>query len=209
MNDYVTFYFLFVCFRMFVVQQIPESNLLMLVVQADCDCSRQHAPITMEPKEVKYILWYFGIHWVWWFILRNHHSLPYITYVREGVCIIRVLDVKVVLIYHHVNLLLHYLRRSQRELITTKTLLCWVVPYHLYFYLFFPNEFPLYCSSWTDCIMYTFYLHWTGKNSRPHCVSSLVYLGNKYFLVQNFISSLGIKDKLLLILVIGSYTCNT
>ncbi|XP_026219388.1 voltage-dependent calcium channel subunit alpha-2/delta-4 isoform X2 [Anabas testudineus] len=42
------------CQKMFVVQQIPESNLLMLVVQADCDCSRQHAPITMEPKEVKY-----------------------------------------------------------------------------------------------------------------------------------------------------------
>ncbi|XP_055367095.1 voltage-dependent calcium channel subunit alpha-2/delta-4 isoform X3 [Betta splendens] len=42
------------CQKMFVVQQIPESNLLMLVVQADCDCSRQHPPITMEPKEVKY-----------------------------------------------------------------------------------------------------------------------------------------------------------
>ncbi|KAF3705110.1 Voltage-dependent calcium channel subunit alpha-2/delta-4 [Channa argus] len=41
---------------MFVVQQIPESNLLMLVVQADCDCSRQYPRITMEPKEVKYIL---------------------------------------------------------------------------------------------------------------------------------------------------------
>lgn len=44
------------CVRMFVVQQIPESNLLMLVIQADCDCSRQYPPITMEPKEVKYIL---------------------------------------------------------------------------------------------------------------------------------------------------------
>ncbi|KAM9845925.1 voltage-dependent calcium channel subunit alpha-2/delta-4 [Aulostomus maculatus] len=43
------------CQKMFVVQQIPESNLLLLVVQADCDCSRQYAPITMEPKEVKYI----------------------------------------------------------------------------------------------------------------------------------------------------------
>ncbi|XP_026182191.1 voltage-dependent calcium channel subunit alpha-2/delta-4 [Mastacembelus armatus] len=42
------------CQKMFVVQQIPESNLLMLVVQADCDCSRQYAPITMEPMEVKY-----------------------------------------------------------------------------------------------------------------------------------------------------------
>ncbi|KAM7378236.1 hypothetical protein PAMA_013228 [Pampus argenteus] len=45
------------CQKMFVVQQIPESNLLMLVVQADCDCSRQYPPITMEPKEVKYILY--------------------------------------------------------------------------------------------------------------------------------------------------------
>ncbi|TNN45499.1 Voltage-dependent calcium channel subunit alpha-2/delta-3 [Liparis tanakae] len=44
------------CQKMFVVQQIPESNLLMLVVQADCDCSRQYAPITMAPEEVKYIL---------------------------------------------------------------------------------------------------------------------------------------------------------
>ncbi|XP_030004928.1 voltage-dependent calcium channel subunit alpha-2/delta-4 isoform X4 [Sphaeramia orbicularis] len=42
------------CQKMFVVQQIPDSNLLMLVVQADCDCSRQYSPITMEPKEVKY-----------------------------------------------------------------------------------------------------------------------------------------------------------
>ncbi|XP_033470392.2 voltage-dependent calcium channel subunit alpha-2/delta-4 isoform X1 [Epinephelus lanceolatus] len=44
------------CQKMFVVQQIPDSNLLMLVVQADCDCSRQYPPITMEPKEVRYIL---------------------------------------------------------------------------------------------------------------------------------------------------------
>ncbi|XP_033989214.1 voltage-dependent calcium channel subunit alpha-2/delta-4 [Trematomus bernacchii] len=42
------------CQKMFVVQQIPDSNLLMLVVQADCDCSKQYPPITMEPKEVKY-----------------------------------------------------------------------------------------------------------------------------------------------------------
>uniref|UniRef100_A0AAQ5XKN7 Calcium voltage-gated channel auxiliary subunit alpha2delta 4 n=1 Tax=Amphiprion ocellaris TaxID=80972 RepID=A0AAQ5XKN7_AMPOC len=39
------------CQKMFVVQQIPDSNLLMLVVQADCDCSRQYSRITMEPKE--------------------------------------------------------------------------------------------------------------------------------------------------------------
>lgn len=44
------------CVRVFVVQQIPDSNLLMLVVQADCDCSRQYLPLTTEPKEVKYIL---------------------------------------------------------------------------------------------------------------------------------------------------------
>ncbi|XP_059895012.1 voltage-dependent calcium channel subunit alpha-2/delta-4-like isoform X2 [Gadus macrocephalus] len=43
------------CQKMFVVQQVPDSNLLMLVVQADCDCSRQYPPITMEPMEVKYI----------------------------------------------------------------------------------------------------------------------------------------------------------
>ncbi|XP_036066052.1 voltage-dependent calcium channel subunit alpha-2/delta-4 isoform X3 [Oryzias melastigma] len=42
------------CQKMFVVQQIPESNLLMLVVQADCDCSKQYPPLTLEPKEVKY-----------------------------------------------------------------------------------------------------------------------------------------------------------
>uniref|UniRef100_A0A8C5HG80 VWFA domain-containing protein n=1 Tax=Gouania willdenowi TaxID=441366 RepID=A0A8C5HG80_GOUWI len=43
------------CKKMFVVQQIPDSNLLMLVSQADCDCSRQFPALTMEPKEVKYI----------------------------------------------------------------------------------------------------------------------------------------------------------
>ncbi|XP_047431282.1 voltage-dependent calcium channel subunit alpha-2/delta-4 isoform X2 [Mugil cephalus] len=42
------------CQKMFVVQQIPESNLLMLVVQADCDCSRHYSPITMAAEEVKY-----------------------------------------------------------------------------------------------------------------------------------------------------------
>lgn len=51
----------FMCVRVFVVQQIPDSNLLMLVVQADCDCSRQYPPITMEPKEVKYILSHYVI----------------------------------------------------------------------------------------------------------------------------------------------------
>ncbi|XP_017545867.1 voltage-dependent calcium channel subunit alpha-2/delta-4 isoform X2 [Pygocentrus nattereri] len=42
------------CQKMFVLQQIMNSNLVMLVVQADCDCSRQFAPITLTPKEVKY-----------------------------------------------------------------------------------------------------------------------------------------------------------
>ncbi|XP_055010012.1 voltage-dependent calcium channel subunit alpha-2/delta-4 [Boleophthalmus pectinirostris] len=42
------------CQKMFVVQQVPDTNLLMLVVQADCDCSRQYSPITLNPQEVKY-----------------------------------------------------------------------------------------------------------------------------------------------------------
>ncbi len=44
------------CFRMFVVQQIPDSNLVLVVTQADCDCSRQYGSILLEPKEIKYIL---------------------------------------------------------------------------------------------------------------------------------------------------------
>lgn len=44
------------CFRMFVVQAIPDSNLVLVVTQADCDCSRQYGPILLEPKEIKYIL---------------------------------------------------------------------------------------------------------------------------------------------------------
>ncbi|XP_060741743.1 voltage-dependent calcium channel subunit alpha-2/delta-4 isoform X2 [Tachysurus vachellii] len=43
------------CQKMFVLQQVVNSNLVMLVVQADCDCSRHYAPITLTPKEVKYI----------------------------------------------------------------------------------------------------------------------------------------------------------
>ncbi|XP_067284318.1 voltage-dependent calcium channel subunit alpha-2/delta-4 [Pseudorasbora parva] len=42
------------CQKVFVINQIPDSNLLLVVIQADCDCSRQYPPITMEPKEVKY-----------------------------------------------------------------------------------------------------------------------------------------------------------
>ncbi|MBN3319013.1 CA2D4 protein, partial [Atractosteus spatula] len=43
------------CQKMFVVQEISNSNLLMLISQADCDCSN-YPPLTLEPKEVKYIL---------------------------------------------------------------------------------------------------------------------------------------------------------
>ncbi|XP_026802260.3 voltage-dependent calcium channel subunit alpha-2/delta-4 [Pangasianodon hypophthalmus] len=42
------------CQKMFVLQQVLNSNLVMLVVQADCDCSRQYSPITLTPREVKY-----------------------------------------------------------------------------------------------------------------------------------------------------------
>uniref|UniRef100_A0A3Q3EGE2 Voltage-dependent calcium channel alpha-2/delta subunit conserved region domain-containing protein n=1 Tax=Labrus bergylta TaxID=56723 RepID=A0A3Q3EGE2_9LABR len=44
------------CQKMFVVQQIPDSNLVLVVTQADCDCSRQYGPILLEAKEIKYIL---------------------------------------------------------------------------------------------------------------------------------------------------------
>ncbi|XP_030281073.1 voltage-dependent calcium channel subunit alpha-2/delta-4-like isoform X4 [Sparus aurata] len=42
------------CQKMFVVQAIPDSNLVLVVTQADCDCSRQYGPILLEPKEIKY-----------------------------------------------------------------------------------------------------------------------------------------------------------
>eukprot|EP00064_Thunnus_orientalis_P023648 superscaffoldBa00009157_g23900 len=45
---------------MFVVQQIPDSNLVLVVTQADCDCSRQYGPILLDPKEIKYILLFTG-----------------------------------------------------------------------------------------------------------------------------------------------------
>uniref|UniRef100_A0A8C6MGD2 Calcium voltage-gated channel auxiliary subunit alpha2delta 4 n=1 Tax=Nothobranchius furzeri TaxID=105023 RepID=A0A8C6MGD2_NOTFU len=44
------------CQKMFVVQQVPDSNLVLIVTQADCDCSRQFGPISLQPKEIKYIL---------------------------------------------------------------------------------------------------------------------------------------------------------
>ncbi|XP_055078648.1 voltage-dependent calcium channel subunit alpha-2/delta-4-like [Periophthalmus magnuspinnatus] len=43
------------CQKMFVVQQVPDSNLVLVVTQADCDCSRQYGPILLQPKEIKYI----------------------------------------------------------------------------------------------------------------------------------------------------------
>uniref|UniRef100_A0A8C5I4C3 Calcium channel, voltage dependent, alpha2/delta subunit 3 n=1 Tax=Gouania willdenowi TaxID=441366 RepID=A0A8C5I4C3_GOUWI len=43
------------CFRSFVIQQIPSSNLFMVVVDNKCDCSS--APlVTMDPIEIMYIL---------------------------------------------------------------------------------------------------------------------------------------------------------
>ncbi|TRY98429.1 hypothetical protein DNTS_022875 [Danionella cerebrum] len=39
------------CQKVFVLQQIPDSNLLLVVIQADCDCSRTYPPITLDPKE--------------------------------------------------------------------------------------------------------------------------------------------------------------
>uniref|UniRef100_A0A3B3TLH2 Voltage-dependent calcium channel alpha-2/delta subunit conserved region domain-containing protein n=1 Tax=Poecilia latipinna TaxID=48699 RepID=A0A3B3TLH2_9TELE len=44
------------CQKMFVVQQVPDSNLVLVVTQASCDCSRQFGPILLQPKEIKYIL---------------------------------------------------------------------------------------------------------------------------------------------------------
>uniref|UniRef100_A0A3P8UT80 Calcium voltage-gated channel auxiliary subunit alpha2delta 4 n=1 Tax=Cynoglossus semilaevis TaxID=244447 RepID=A0A3P8UT80_CYNSE len=39
--------------QMFVVQQVPDSNLVLVVTEADCDCSRQYGTIPLEPKEIK------------------------------------------------------------------------------------------------------------------------------------------------------------
>lgn len=43
--------------RSFVIQQIPSSNLFMVVVDNKCDCT-MFEPITMDPIEIMYIL-----HW--------------------------------------------------------------------------------------------------------------------------------------------------
>ncbi|XP_037109060.1 voltage-dependent calcium channel subunit alpha-2/delta-4-like [Syngnathus acus] len=42
------------CQKMFVVQRVPDSNLLVVVTEANCDCSRQYSPIPLEAKEIKY-----------------------------------------------------------------------------------------------------------------------------------------------------------
>ncbi|XP_055788423.1 voltage-dependent calcium channel subunit alpha-2/delta-3 isoform X1 [Salvelinus fontinalis] len=42
------------CIKSFVIQQIPSSNLFMVVVDNKCDCS-EAAPITMDPIEIMYI----------------------------------------------------------------------------------------------------------------------------------------------------------
>ncbi|CAG6021517.1 unnamed protein product [Menidia menidia] len=41
------------CFKSFVIQQIPSSNLFMVVVDSKCDCS-MFEPITMDPIEIMY-----------------------------------------------------------------------------------------------------------------------------------------------------------
>ncbi|XP_048462681.1 voltage-dependent calcium channel subunit alpha-2/delta-3 [Rhincodon typus] len=40
------------CYKSFVIQQIPSSNLFMVVVDASCDCPI--GPITMDPIEIMY-----------------------------------------------------------------------------------------------------------------------------------------------------------
>nr|XP_019951490.1 PREDICTED: voltage-dependent calcium channel subunit alpha-2/delta-3-like [Paralichthys olivaceus] len=41
------------CIKSFVIQQIPSSNLFMVVVDSKCDCS-MFEPITMDPIEIMY-----------------------------------------------------------------------------------------------------------------------------------------------------------
>lgn len=48
-------YCLCVAGRSFVIQQIPSSNLFMVVVDNKCDCSST-PPVTMDPIEIMYIL---------------------------------------------------------------------------------------------------------------------------------------------------------
>lgn len=48
-------FFVFFPLRAFVIQQIPSSNLFMVVVENKCDCSFA-PPVTMDPIEIIYIL---------------------------------------------------------------------------------------------------------------------------------------------------------
>ncbi|KAF1386369.1 hypothetical protein PFLUV_G00094080 [Perca fluviatilis] len=41
------------CQKMFVVQQIPDSNLVLVVTQADCDCSRHEHNATVKCNRMK------------------------------------------------------------------------------------------------------------------------------------------------------------
>ncbi|KAI7789916.1 putative voltage-dependent calcium channel subunit alpha-2/delta-3, partial [Triplophysa rosa] len=45
------------CVRSFVIQQIPSSNLFMVVIDNECDCS-EFGPVTLDPIEIMYILYY-------------------------------------------------------------------------------------------------------------------------------------------------------
>lgn len=63
-------------YRSFVIQQIPSSNLFMVVVDNKCDCSSV-PPVTMDPIEIMYILsttaftpsdcFYFSLHNLMWY----------------------------------------------------------------------------------------------------------------------------------------------
>lgn len=53
--------------RSFVIQQIPSSNLFMVVVDNKCDCSSV-PPVTMDPIEIMYILSTTAFTHVWLFL---------------------------------------------------------------------------------------------------------------------------------------------
>ncbi|KAM9376258.1 voltage-dependent calcium channel subunit alpha-2/delta-4-like [Pholidichthys leucotaenia] len=42
------------CQKVFVVQQVPNSNLVLVVTQSSCDCSNQYGSIRLDPREIKY-----------------------------------------------------------------------------------------------------------------------------------------------------------
>ena len=51
--------------RSFVIQQIPSSNLFMVVVDKKCDCTKT-PPVTMDPIEIIYI--FFRRNWNIWHV---------------------------------------------------------------------------------------------------------------------------------------------